>query len=138
MSNGPFIFLSWAELACHDGTEYPTEWPDRAIALARAFEAVRLEYGAPIRILSAYRTTLHNKRVGGARNSQHVEGRALDLAPVGRKGIAKLHAAVEQVARRGDSPIRGIGVYPSFIHIDTRAGDRIARWQGGRPKADIV
>jgi len=137
--SSPSANLSWWEMGCHDGTPYPWDWrSDRAVVLAQAFEAIRLEYGAPIRILSAYRTEAHNRAVGGSKASQHVQGRALDLAPVGRKGIAKLHAAIEQVARRTGSSIRGIGVYPSFVHIDTRPGDRIARWTGGRPKADVA
>lgn len=138
LTDGPSAHLSWRELSCHDGTAYPQEWrADRAAELALAFEDVRSAYGAPIAILSAYRTPEHNRRVGGAPASQHVQGRALDLAPVrgGRKALADLTEAVQTCAKQLGR-IRGVGVYRSFVHMDVRQSDRLARWNGSRPAAD--
>lgn len=137
--SGPSEHLRWSELACRDGSPYPREWrSDRAKALAAAFEAVRAEYGGPINILSAYRSPEHNRAIGGARFSQHVEGRALDLSPsLSPRSLPRLIACVEQIARQGMFIIRGIGVYPSFVHMDIRNTDRIVRWTGGRPSADL-
>ena len=133
MINGPSAHLSWQELACKDGTPYPQEWRwDRATVLGAAFEIVRAEYGHPIRIVSAYRTPEWNRKIKGAPLSQHMEGRALDMAPTGGRHLKGLIAAVEQVVRQGRAPIRGVGLYPSFVHIDTRPTDRIYRWTGSR------
>jgi uncharacterized protein YcbK (DUF882 family) len=129
---GPSPHLSWAELACKDSTPYPREWrASRALVLADMFEAVRARVGRPLVILSAYRTLEHNRRVGGARYSQHVEGRALDLRPPRGWTVARLVEAVREVPQ-----VRGIGIYPSFLHIDCRPSPWRVTWSGGRPHAD--
>lgn len=154
---GPSPHLTWEELGCKDGTPYPEMWcTSRALILAAEFEAVRAIYGAPLRVLSAYRSEAHNKAVGGARFSQHVEGRALDLQPIadGKSGkvlfadmklysMATALARLEHAIRRrnevaGALVIGGLGIYPSFVHMDTRGGTRLAVWNGARLKADGV
>lgn len=131
--NGPSPHLSWPELACRDRlrTPYPLDWrASRALELAAAFEALRAVVGLPLVVLSAYRTLAHNRAEGGSPNSQHVQGRALDLQPP--DGWTPLQLAA--VAR--DIPaITGVGFYPEqgFVHIDVRPGRRVA-WRdvGGR------
>lgn len=44
--------------------------------LVNTLDAVRAEFGQPIRITSGYRNPDHNRRVGGATNSQHMHGMA--------------------------------------------------------------
>lgn len=133
--NGPSPHLSWDELACHDDarTPYPEEWrATRAVRLAAAFEALRERVGAPLVVKSAYRTPRHNRAVRGATNSQHMEGYALDLAPPPGWTVERLAAEARQVPE-----IRGIGVYPTFVHIDVRTAIYRARWDGGRQHADL-
>ena len=43
------------------------------------FEPIRAYVGKPIRINSGFRSLAVNKRVGGASNSQHTKGEAMDL-----------------------------------------------------------
>jgi len=43
------------------------------------FEPIRAHVGKPIRINSGFRSPAVNKRIGGAKNSQHVLGEAVDL-----------------------------------------------------------
>lgn len=43
------------------------------------FEPIRAHVGKPIRINSGFRSPAVNKRIGGAKNSQHVLGEAMDL-----------------------------------------------------------
>ena len=132
---GPSKNLSWAELACKDGTPYPEQWrTTRARELAAAFEAVRDAVGLPLVVLSGYRTSAHNRAIGGARASQHVEGRALDLLPPRGWTVTQLAAVVA-----GVPAVRGIGIYEAggFVHMDVRPSERRAVWRGGRVDADV-
>ena len=139
---GPSAHLTWSELACHDAecTPYPTRFRQtRARRLAAVFEALRRACGdRPIRVLSAYRTPDHNRRVGGSRRSQHVEGRALDLAPPRGWTVAQFHDVVRWLACT-DRRLGGFGYYPAWgVHIDIRprpARGRLAVWNGRR--ADV-
>ncbi len=138
-SRGPSNHLSWPELACRAGAPYPAKWRgSRARILAVEFERLReLAGGKPIPIGSAYRTESHNRRVGGARKSQHVQGRALDLLVSGvRRAI--LEAALFDRLEEPGCRIRGVGYYPWGIHIDVRPGKRLARWGGSRPAAELA
>ena len=80
MSQGPSPHLSWPELGCKDGTPYPAQLrASTALILGVQFEYIRKELGdKPIKVGSAYRTRRHNRAVKGAKNSQHIEGTALD------------------------------------------------------------
>ena len=126
--------LTLAELACHDEakTPYPEVWlPTRGKALAAAFEAVRAIWGLEIRISSAYRTSLWNAQVGGALESQHVEGRALDLLPPDGVPVYDFWVAILNVARAAG--IRGVGYAApakgGFVHIDIRPGTGLTSWR---------
>jgi hypothetical protein len=138
---GPSLNLSWKELSCHDEfkTPYPVPlWLDRAIALAAEFESLRFACGlrlgsdpVPITVLSAYRTPQHNGDIGGAGRSQHVEGRALDIAPPRGMDVEEFgQVCLEQARARGI--IRGVGVYGSdnHVHIDLRLETALATWRG--------
>lgn len=49
--------------------------------LLEALETLRARLGhTPVRVISAYRCSVHNRAVGGAARSQHLQGRAVDLA----------------------------------------------------------
>jgi len=135
---GPSEHLAWHELACHDGTPYPLEWREsRGIALAAEFEAIREACGnRPIRVLSAYRTEDHNTAVGGSKHSQHIEGRALDLAPPDGMTLEEFWRTANHVAGER-KVIRGLGLYGSFVHIDIRPGKRVRKWSGSRALAEL-
>ncbi len=141
--SGPSEHLSWAELACNDGTPYPADWKiDRAVPLAIVFEAIREIIGGPIRINSAYRTVEYNRLVGGSRKSQHVEGRALDLGlPKGmlmKDFLAVALEVAEYPSAAKYARLTGIGVYPNFLHVDIRPSARLVRWNGNRAAAELV
>jgi uncharacterized protein YcbK (DUF882 family) len=125
--------LTWSELACHDGTPYPKAWASLASELAdTAFEPLREAAGGrPMIVLSAYRTVDHNRRIGGARFSQHLQGRALDVAPPDGVSVEQLRRMALKIPA-----IRGIGVYATFLHIDIRVGRRVS-WFGRRRWADV-
>ncbi len=143
MSSGPSPHLSWKELACKDDarTPYPEQWMDtRAVVLAREFETIRAAVGRPILILSAYRTEAHNRKIGGARDSQHVQGRALDLrAPTGWT-LERFYGVIRGIAMTKDSKLFGLGLYGVFVHIDVRPKPehgRLIAWHGERAWADL-
>ncbi len=132
MDLAPF-HLSYDELACHDAarTPYPRQWREtRLPSLAATFESLRQHCGnGPLRILSAYRTPEHNAAVGGRPHSQHLEGRALDIALPNDLSIDEFHATVRPWAKT-DSSVRGLGYYRWGVHIDIRPADRLVAWSG--------
>ena len=129
----PSAHLTWTELGCHDAarTPYPARWrQSRARRLAAVFEAIRHGCGDhPLRVLSGYRTPAHNRGVGGARHSQHVHGRAIDLAPPRGWTVTGFHTVVREVARE-DPRIGAVGYYRWGVHVDIRARSqgRLVAW----------
>ena len=140
--NGPSPHLSWAELACKDfeRAPYPEKWRlSRAVGLAVAFERIRTAVNQPIIIGSAYRTPAWNAFNGGARHSQHMEGRALDLYPPTGWTIDRFYEVIREIAGRSESAIQGVGRYPTFVHIDTRpprSDGTLTVWKGNRAWAE--
>lgn len=132
--NKPSTHVNWEELECHSKPPipYPLVWRQtRLPELMKAFERIRELCGFPIEINSAYRTPEYNVAIGGARTSQHCEGRALDLKPIPftKKNLLHLEAAAYKA--RTEGLLRGVGYYKTFVHIDTRPG-RNATWGGSR------
>lgn len=130
---GPSPHLTWAELACKDGTPYPEAWRAyRAVVLADVFEVLRAACGGrPLRVLSAYRTPAHNRAIGGAPKSHHLHGRALDLAPPAGMTMEGFWVYVRTLAE-DDVRIGGVGRYRTFAHLDIRprTSGRLAVWTG--------
>ncbi len=137
--SGPSPHLSWAELACHDTsrTPYPANWREsRAVTLAAEFERIRAVVGAAITVGSGYRTPAYNRTLpGAARNSQHCEGRALDLYPPKGWTVDRFHAVIREIALDPRSMIYGLGQYPTFVHVDIRPprpDGQLTAWRGSR------
>ena len=140
MNDGPSAHLLWTELACRDlsRTAYPRDWRlTRALEVAELFEAFRAWCGSkPLIVLSAYRTPAWNAHVKGARHSQHMQGRALDLTRPGWT-VARLHHEARRFMKGHPLLIGGLGFYPRFVHVDTRETDRFVVWHGGRTSAEV-
>lgn len=85
--------------------------------LVKLLQKIRNKFGAAVTINSGYRTAAHNKAVGGATNSYHMQGMAADIVV---KGVSPLRVA--QYAEIIGT--KGIGWYESqgFTHVDTRCG----------------
>lgn len=139
----PSDHLTWAELACKDGTPYPDAFVEdgRVDDLCRLFEAIRALLGhRQLTVLSAYRTPAHNRSIGGARDSQHVQGRALDLRPPAGRTPFEMYSAIRAAKADGHLPdLGGIGLYNTFVHVDCRArveGRPLAVWNGGNQVKD--
>lgn len=134
--NGPSRHVSWDELACKDGTPYPLEWRrNHAIQLAEIFEIIRSSFdNKPIKILSAYRTLTHNRKIGGAVKSQHLFGRALDIRPPDGYSVKQVYDLCKEFTHSGG--IRGLGLYKTFVHFDVRPKERCQFWYGVGLKDD--
>lgn len=76
-------------------------------------QKIRNNFKKPIIINSGYRCGRHNAAVGGAKHSKHTLGKAADIVV---KGVPTLEVAqyCEAIG------IKGIGLYETFVHIDTR------------------
>ncbi len=92
--------------------------------LVKYLQLIREHFGQPITINSGYRCAVHNKNVGGAKKSNHVLGKAADIVV---KGVEP-----KEVAKYAESiGVKGIGVYKTFTHIDTRA-NKYFWYDGGK------
>lgn len=116
-----------SELECK-GVECRGKRPAPAIErelrkTAIELEKLRTELGHGTGIVSGYRCPVHNRRVNGATDSQHMKATAADLAvPSGRQ--SHYVAAAKRVPAFNNG---GIGVYPNGgVHVDRRG--YVARW----------
>lgn len=76
---------------------------------------VRAHFGKPIIITSGYRCPAYNAKVGGAKSSQHLTGKAVDFQV---KGVEP-----KEVQGYLDSILAGrfgVGYGKTFTHLDTR------------------
>ncbi|MCF8008053.1 MAG: DUF882 domain-containing protein [Methylovulum sp.] len=105
-----------SEFACHCGCGVA----DVDINLVDLLELIRRQLDTPIYVLSGVRCLKHNRNVKGALNSQHLIGKAADIH-VPNMSTKKLYDFIDKKFNVG-----GMGLYPSFIHIDIRSGH--ARW----------
>lgn len=120
------------EFHCHDGTPYPAEWEtDRLIPLCEQLELIRKHFNAAVTVLSGYRTEEYNRKIGGAKASQHVQGRAADITIQGYSA-ARVHLGILDMCDRKEIELGGIGGYPGFTHVDVRPGTRLVQWYGSR------
>lgn len=76
-------------------------------------QALRDRLGKPLIVRSAYRSPAHNRAVGGAARSKHLDGTAFDIAMTNHDPVA-FEAAARAVG------FKGFGFYPrsGFMHID--------------------
>jgi zinc D-Ala-D-Ala carboxypeptidase len=76
-------------------------------------QALRDRLGKPLIVRSAYRSPAHNRAVGGAPRSKHLDGAAFDIAMAN-------HDPVEFEAAARAVGFLGFGFYPrsGFIHVD--------------------
>jgi len=81
--------------------------------LAILLDQIREEYGKPITIISGARCKDHNRKVGGARKSAHVQGKAADLVRTPELAKWMVNNLVRLNLR-----MESLDSTPSWIHID--------------------
>lgn len=99
---------------------YPAEID---LEMVKKADVIRERIGKPIIVNSGVRCKQHNVNVGGAVASQHLEGKAADLACPSGSTPAEMAAIAEELMPNSG----GIGIYSWGIHIDNRPNK--TRWK---------
>lgn len=107
------------EFACKDGSD-PVFIDDELVGV---LQQIRDHFGKAVTITSAFRTASHNKKVGGAKYSQHLYGKAADIKV---SGVAA--SVVADFAETLMPSTGGVGRYSTFTHVDVRKVK--SRWNG--------
>jgi hypothetical protein len=100
------------------------------VAVLERFEGLQSAFGSQLPIISGYRDPAHNKRVGGADRSMHLERRAIDIDVTKLSEVERVRF-IEMASAMG---FTGIGVYSNSLHLDT--GSR--RGWGPSYKSDSI
>ena len=128
-------FFTVREVTNGDSRRIPQAHSPQANAIldmAEELDKIREALGHPIRVTSWYRPPAVNREVGGARFSQHINGNAVDIQPLGGMNIHQFQKWLDS----GWYGALGYGANKGFVHIDTRApfggwmtgGERGPRW----------
>ena len=118
--------FSRSEFDCKDGTKVPEGFIDNLQELADNLQVLRDYVETPVSITgSGYRTPSHNKKVGGAKRSQHLTASAADINAEGYTP-KQLHMIIELLIDEGKMKQGGLGLYNTFVHYDIRGTK--ARW----------
>ncbi len=91
--------------------------------LIEKLNELREAFGKPLVINSGYRCVQHNKAVGGARDSSHLTGEAVDINIhpfTGKEKHKLLYLAIWKFS--------GVGIAKSFFHFDVRPEANKALW----------
>ncbi len=92
------------------------------ILLSRLDE-LRARMGIPLSITSGCRCIEHNKAVGGATNSAHIYGLAVDLDTSKLDSVEKL-----KIFSISLDLFEGVGIGQTFIHVDLKHATKL-RWE---------
>jgi uncharacterized protein YcbK (DUF882 family) len=145
ISQHKIINFSAAEILHNNNiADIPEELIPNIFPTLKILQLIRTDLNIPIKINSTFRTKEHNTAVGGSPNSLHLHFNAIDFSVKGFTAanynnlVYRINArcyitSIEfQEENRILTPnIMGIGLYPNFIHIDTRGllGFKVpARW----------
>tara|TARA_R110000823_G_scaffold307046_1_gene429609 strand:- start:188 stop:583 length:396 start_codon:yes stop_codon:yes gene_type:complete len=113
------------EFECNDGTKVPEKYIENVKELAKNLQVLRDEIKQPIHINSSYRHPAYNKKIGGAKFSQHLTASASDITA---RDITpkKLSKTILKLIKQGKMYEGGIGLYNGFVHYDIRGTK--SRW----------
>ena len=114
-----------SEFKCKDGSDVPDSMLDNVKLLAKNLQVLRDEIGKPIRVISGYRSPKYNRKIGGARKSQHMTAKAADIKIKGMTP-AEVKSTIVRLIKEGKMMSGGIGLYRTFTHYDVRGFN--ARW----------
>ena len=105
-----------------DSPDLPGSGSNMQVSFCLMLDHSREILGAPIRVNSGYRTSAHNKKVGGAAKSSHLTGHAADLAAPDRLSKRALLKALYAAG------FRRFGIMRTAIHVDNDPAKAPAVW----------
>jgi hypothetical protein len=101
-------------------TDPPRSLWRNIMQVARVLDRFREEVGHSVVLTSVYRSPAYNATLpGAAKSSQHIQFKAVDFKVVGA-GSPREWAEIMRKYRRQNMFEGGIGVYDTFVHVDTR------------------
>jgi len=96
-----------------DSRDLPGSGDNMRAEFLDRLQRLRTRCGFSFHINSGFRTPEHNAKIGGKPNSAHLRGWAADIAC---EDARQRYAILEGAYALG---FQRIGVYPTFIHLDT-------------------
>jgi Peptidase M15 len=127
-------YFTVGEVTKGDSDRVPEKGSDEErniLALAKELDKLRKSFGHPIGVSSWYRPPAVNRQVGGARYSQHINGRGVDIYPMAGMTINDFQEWCDEHWYGA----LGYGAHKGFVHLDTRTGkgfdaggEKGARW----------
>lgn len=112
-----FFTVGEVTLYDYDRIPYSERIRENIIKLCLELDKIREDWGSPIIVTSFYRPFAVNQRVGGARYSQHLYGKAADLRPFNGQ-LVRFQSFLD----RHWNDALGYGLKKGFVHIDNRSG----------------
>ena len=99
-----------SEFKCRDGTDVPDDLMNNVRELVENLQIIRDYINTPIHVISGYRTPKYNRRIGGARKSQHMKAKAADLRV---KGMTpkELREIIICLIKEGKIKTGGVGLH---------------------------
>lgn len=102
-------------------SKLPIDVLNNLVIVASRLELIRKYTGSrALYISSGYRDKDHNKLVGGAINSKHIYGKAVDIYSGHLKSI-DLYICIMQMVSSKILVAGGVGLYISHVHFDIRS-----------------
>lgn len=117
--------FSKSEFDSKNGDIMPEDVLYNVQKLANNLQVLRDRLNAPIVINSGYRSPEHNKAIRGAKNSQHLYGKAADIVVRGYTP-EQVKIIIEDLINKGEMLQGGLKAYNTFVHYDIRKTK--ARW----------
>jgi uncharacterized protein YcbK (DUF882 family) len=114
-----------SEFDCKDGTIVPEKFMTNLKLLCKNLEVIRLYFHRFIIINSGFRSSQHNKDVGGSSKSYHLTAQACDFR-IKDISPSEIATVMEMLIFEEKLMEGGIGIYKSHIHYDVSGIKR--RW----------
>ena len=111
--------FSSSEFACKDGTAVPSALLGNLKELAENLQVLWVELGAPITVMSGFRSISHNKKIGGAKNSYHLRAMAADIVVKGYTSD-QVFTKILELITAGKMKAGGLHCYSTWVHYDIR------------------
>lgn len=87
---------------------------EQILFAVQCLDKIRKNFDFPFKVNSWYRGHDHNLRVGGVKNSAHLQGLAIDISLRGLQAKQVVEYIKENIDK---TEIDQLIVYPTFIHI---------------------